>query len=135
MATAGPFRFRVLLAMRGIPAHLWSLGAAQRILGPSCTGLELASVTANQENMEEYLVAAWCIHPDFIPAEMIVAVPETDVPFFVEPPLFLRQHEMIRSEMPGLRYLVRIRNVEGLYWRTPTSTSDDDQAGDSNEES
>lgn len=34
MATAGPFRFHVLLAMSSIPVHLWSLDVVQRILGP-----------------------------------------------------------------------------------------------------
>ncbi|CAD6336108.1 unnamed protein product [Miscanthus lutarioriparius] len=53
-ASAGSFRFCVLLGMRGIPSHLWNVAAAQQILGPACAGLEPAQATASQENMSEY---------------------------------------------------------------------------------
>ena len=75
--------------MRGIPSHLWNVAAAQRILGHACAGLEPAQQTATQADMSEYFVAAWCVHPDLIPQEMIVAVPELEASFIVEPPLYL----------------------------------------------
>lgn len=78
MASAGSFRFKVLIAMTGI-------------LGYSCTKVEEAPPS---EDSREYLVAAWCMHPDFVPQEVIVAVPEPEVPFVVEPPLYLREHEI-----------------------------------------
>lgn len=55
---------------------------------------------------------------------MIVAVPEPEVPFIVETQLFLREHEIIHSELRALRYLVRIRVVEVQDWRTPPSSID-----------
>jgi hypothetical protein len=70
------------------------------------------------EDSREYLVAAWCMHPDFVPQEVIVAVPEPEVPFVVEPPLYLREHEIIHSELRALRYLVRIRVVEVQDWHS-----------------
>jgi hypothetical protein len=76
MASARSFRFKVLLAMTGVPSHVWSLNAAQRILGSSCAGLELPHITAGQEDMSEFLVSAWCIHPDLIAQEVVIAVPE-----------------------------------------------------------
>lgn len=36
MASTGSFRFKVLIAMKGIPAHLWGIPVAERILGYSC---------------------------------------------------------------------------------------------------
>lgn len=59
----------------------------------------MAPVTASQEDMSEFFVCAWCFHPDFVPQEVVIAVPEPEVPFVVEPPPFLRQHEIIRSEL------------------------------------
>ena len=64
------------------------------------------------DDLREYFVAAWCIHPRFIPQQKIVAIPEPEVPVVVEPPLYPRGHELIRSELPALLYLVRIRVVE-----------------------
>jgi len=119
--------------MREIPLHLWNVAAAQRILGHACAGLEPAQQTATQADMSEYFVTVWCVHPDLIPQEMTVAVPEPEALFVVEPPLYLRRHELIDSELLALRYLVRIRIMEGHDWRTPSSTSDDMPAGDSND--
>jgi hypothetical protein len=62
--------------LQGIPSHLSNVEVAQRILGPACAGLEPAQATASQDNMSEYFVAAWCVHRDMIPMEVIVAVPE-----------------------------------------------------------
>jgi hypothetical protein len=54
-------------------------------------------------------------------------MPEADVPFVVEPLLYLREHEVIviPSELSVLRYRVHIRVIEVQDWTTPTSSSDD----------
>jgi hypothetical protein len=81
---------------------------------------------------QEYIVAAWCLHPDFVPQEVIIAIPE----FVVEPPLYIREHEIIPSELGALDYLVRVCIVEVQDWRTPSSSLDlhsTDDSDDSND--
>ena len=53
-----------------------------------------------------------------------MTIPEPEVPFVVE---------LIRSELPALRYLVRIRLVETQDWNSPPSSSNDDAPGDSDD--
>jgi hypothetical protein len=98
IASAGAFRYKVLLGLRGLPAHTWAGTPTRRA----------------REDLRKYFVAAWCIHPRFIPQQKIIAIPESEVPFVVEPPLYLREYELIRSELPALRHLVRVRVVEVL---------------------
>lgn len=75
----------------------------------------------------------WCIHPRSIPQHKIIAIPELEVPFVVESPLYLHEHELIRSELPAVRYLVRIRVVEVQDWTVLPSCSSDDALGDSDD--
>jgi len=49
-------------------------------------------VTIEQEDVSKYFIVAWCIHPDLIPQEKIMAIHEPKVPFVIEPPLFFRRH-------------------------------------------
>jgi hypothetical protein len=84
----------------------------------------------DEDDRREFVVAGWCIHPNFIPQEKLIGIPEPDVPFVIEPPLYLREHEVIHLELIVLRYRVRIRVIEVQDWTTPTS-SDDDAPGDS----
>jgi hypothetical protein len=37
-----PLRFKVLLALENIPAHLWSVQMVQKIIGSTCLVFELA---------------------------------------------------------------------------------------------
>ena len=128
MASAGAFRFKVLVGMKGIPAHAHSAEVAQAILGSSCARVELASPVAVQdpEDERELFVAAWCAHPDLIHDEMIMAVPEKEEDHDGGSPLYLRPHEIIHTEVPALRYLVRTRIVEFQDWHTPPPSSDDE---------
>jgi hypothetical protein len=134
MGSAGAFRFRVLVGLKGIPSHARSKDTAQIILGSSCTNVEIANpeAVADQEDERELFVAAWCAHPDLVPDEKIMAVPEPEVEHDGGPPLFLRPHEIIHDEVPALRYLVRLRLIEFQDWHTPPPSSDDgmDFAGD-----
>lgn len=52
----------------------------------SCTNLEEAPQTMARDDLREHFTAAWCIHPRIILHEKIIAIPEPDVPFIVEPP-------------------------------------------------
>lgn len=109
IASAGAFRYKVLLGLRGLPAHTWAGTPTRRA----------------REDLRKYFVAAWCIHPRFIPQQKIIAIPESEVPFVVEPPLYLREHELIRSELPALRHLVRVRVVEVHDWTAPPPNDPD----------
>lgn len=80
MASAGAFRYRVLVGMKGIPSHARSAEMAQAILGSSSAKVELANPDAlnDPDDERELFVAAWCAHPDLVPDEMIMAVPEPE---------------------------------------------------------
>lgn len=64
---------------------------------------------------------------------MIVAVLEPNLLFIVEPPMYLREHEIIHSELRALRYLVRIRIVEVQDWCTLPTSPDDGSLDDSDD--
>lgn len=112
MASTGALGYKVLHGMSGMPAHTWDVSMAERILGSSCAKLKEAPPIVDRDDLREYFVAALSIHPRFIPREKIIAIPKPDVPFVVEPPLYIREHEAIRSELPALHNLVGIRVVE-----------------------
>ena len=96
--------------MRRVPLHARSTTVAQTILGSACARVELAPPEVTPEDDDrEFFVAAWCLHPRFIPEEKIIFIPE---PMVREGPLRLRADELIQEELPRLRYLVRIRIVE-----------------------
>jgi len=122
--------------MRRVPLHARSTTVAQTILGSACARVELAPPEVTPEDDDrEFFVAAWCLHPRFIPEEKIIFIPE---PMVREGPLRLRADELIQEELPRLRYLVRIRIVELQDWNTPEDDDghdrrgDDDDSGDSN---
>lgn len=79
----------------------------------------------------EFFVAAWCLHPRFITDEKIIFIPE---PHVLDP--------VVEAELPGLRYLVRIRLVAFQDWNTPPQSprggdhgggaDEDDSSDDSN---
>ncbi|KAJ1274165.1 hypothetical protein BS78_05G041900 [Paspalum vaginatum] len=101
MATPDKMRFKVLLVLRGIPAHAWSLDSAQRVLGSSCAGLEAARETIDKVDLKHFVVAAWCAHPHLIPSVKRLWVPEPKKPH--EPGnLFLREHEVMHTVFPGM---------------------------------
>lgn len=116
MASAGTLRFKVLVGLMGIPAHAWDVESAERILGSSCAHLVEAPGTLARDDLREFVVAAWCVHPNCIPQEEAMAIPEPELPFFIEPPLY--------SEFKLLRYRVRISIIEVQDWRTPDRLGD-----------
>jgi len=114
--------------MKGIPAHARSEETAQRILGSSCAHVQLADdgAVVDPDDERELFVETWCAHPDLVPNEKIMAVPEKEGEHDGGPPLFLRPEEIIHDEAPAMRYLVRLRVVEYQDWHTPPPSDDDD---------
>ena len=78
MASAGAFIFCVLVGMKGIPCHARSLEVVQLILGSACAEVQLAGEghVSDPDDDREIFAAAWCVHPDLIPDEKILAIPE-----------------------------------------------------------
>lgn len=113
--------------MKGIPSHVRSLETAQAILGSSSAKVDIADPEAllDPNDERELFVEAWCAHPDIIPDENIMAVPEPEEEHDGGSPLYLRPHEIIHDEVPMLRYLVRLRLVEFQDWHTPLMSSDE----------
>lgn len=74
-------------------------------------------------------MGTWCSHPDLVPDEVIVAIPEKEEEHDGGSPLYLRPWEIIHDEVPALRYLVRLRLVEFQDWHTPPPSSDNDYGG------
>ncbi|CAD6336234.1 unnamed protein product [Miscanthus lutarioriparius] len=141
MGSAGAFRYRVLVGMKGIPSHARSTATAQDILGSSSAKVDIANfdALADPDDERELFVAAWCAHPDLVPDEMIMAVPELEEEHDGGSLLYLRPHEIIHDEVPALRYLVRLRIIEFQDWHTPPTSWDEwmgadgsDDSGDSN---
>lgn len=132
MASAGSLRYKVLIGIKGMSAHIWGLPAAERILGSSCANLVAAPSTVAGEDRREFVVAAWCIHPSLIPGDKLIGIPEPEVPFVVEPPPFLRAHEIIHSDLPMLRYRARIRIIQVQDWTTSSGDEGPDDDSDDN---
>lgn len=128
MASAGAFRFRVLVGMKGIPAHARPEETAQIIVGSSSARVEIANPDAvtDPDDERELFVAAWCAHPDLVPDEKMIAIHEPELEQDGGSPLYLQPWEIIHDEVPALRYLVRIRLVEFQDRHTPPPSSDDD---------
>lgn len=74
----------------------------------------------------EFFVSSWCAHPDLVPDEVIMVVPEPEREQDGGLPLYLRPHEITHDDVPALRYLVRIRLIEFQDWHTPPLSSSND---------
>ncbi|CAD6222371.1 unnamed protein product [Miscanthus lutarioriparius] len=136
MGSAGAFRYRVLVGMKGIPSHARSSEVAQTILGSAGAKVEIADPDALSylEDEREFFVSTWCAHPDLVLDEIIMAVPEPEEEHDSGSPLYLRPHEIIHDDVPALRYLVHIRIVEFQDWHTTTPSSDDEFYGAGDDE-
>jgi hypothetical protein len=103
MASAEALRYKVLLGLRGMSAHIRDVSYAERILGSSCAKPKEAPQTVIRDDLWEYFVVAWCVYPRFIPHEKIVTIPEPDVLFVVEHSIYIGEHEAIRSGLLALQ--------------------------------
>lgn len=105
LASAGSFHYRVLVGMRRVLLHVRSRAVAHTVLGQVCAQIELAPLeTTPADDDTEFFVAAWCLHPRFIPEEKIIFIPEPDarVPGNA---LTVHADVIMLNRLPGLRYL------------------------------
>ncbi|RLN35525.1 hypothetical protein C2845_PM03G29060 [Panicum miliaceum] len=123
-ASLASFRFRVLIEFTGIPAHARNLGTARTVLDTSCSDLVEAPPELTDDHRKKFFICAWCFHPDLVPQQKLVFIPEPPEPYD-ESGLFLRPHEIIHSKHDGLWYNVKIRIVEVQDWNLPSGSSDD----------
>ncbi|CAL4948394.1 unnamed protein product [Urochloa decumbens] len=128
MASFEPLLFKVLLDMKGIPGHLWESEVAQRIVGSSCLIIQTVPDVASRRNMRTFTVAAWAVHPDLIPQEVVIVVPEKEEPFSPGN-LFLRPEELIHASKGSLRYRVSVEIREVQDWRERSSSPSEDGRG------
>jgi hypothetical protein len=71
--------FEVTMALRGVPGHAWNEDTGRQILAPACSKIKLSLQSAAGPDLRSLVVRAWCIHPDLIPQEKIIFIPEPDV--------------------------------------------------------
>lgn len=130
------FRYRVLVGLKGLLSHARSEVVAQTFLGSAGAKVEFANPDAlsDLDVERELFVASWCAYPDLVPDEVIMAIPEPEEEHDGGPPLFLRPHNIIHTEVPALRYLVRIRLIEFQDWHTLPTSSDDEFYGDGDDD-
>jgi hypothetical protein len=78
--------------MKGIPSHAHSSEVAQTILGSTGAKAEVANPDAllDPNDERELFVSTWCAHPDLVPDEIIMAVPEPEEEHDDGSPLYLR---------------------------------------------
>jgi hypothetical protein len=97
-ALFAPLRYKVLLIVDNITAHIWSVQMVQEIIGSSCLIFEPALTSAEGSDLSQFMVVAWVVDPDLIPQEVGCVIPELEGSSVVgESPLFLRAPEMIHS--------------------------------------
>jgi hypothetical protein len=126
-ASVAPMLFKVLLDLRGIPAHLWDLEIAQCVIRSSSLIIQAALVALSKRDMKTFAVVSWCIDPDPIPEQVVLVIPEKDA-LYVEQGLFLRSEELIHSTKRILQYRVLIDIRETQDWWPQSSSSDDDDS-------
>lgn len=116
-------RYRVMLEIRGLPAHAWSAATAQVILGDSCATPELTPITVARADLRRFQTVVWCSDPDLIPNEAVIRIPEK-VDVSGDNNLFLRPKETIHHDLRLLRYRVEIEILEIHDWNDSGSSDD-----------
>jgi hypothetical protein len=59
-----PLRYKVLLAIDNLPAHVWSPKIVQTIIDSFCLGFEITLASLNREDLSRFFVVTWSIHPN-----------------------------------------------------------------------
>ncbi|RLN18922.1 hypothetical protein C2845_PM02G17040 [Panicum miliaceum] len=111
MAEGESMRYRVLVKIRGIPAHAWSTTTAQIVLADAYATPELTPTTAAWADLRRFQVVVWCSDPDLIPNEAVIRIPEC-VDSLGDNVLFLRPQQIIHHDLPLLRYKIEIEILE-----------------------
>jgi hypothetical protein len=133
-ALFSPLRFKVLLSIDNIPAHVWSMDTAQVILGSSCLVFDAVPSSRSGEDLSRFLVAARAIHPSLIPEEVGCVNPEPEEPFVEhEPPLSLLALEIIHSKLDTLQFRVFIKVLEVHDFSIPDDSGDEHSGSDPSE--
>ncbi|KAG2557094.1 hypothetical protein PVAP13_8NG182104 [Panicum virgatum] len=120
-ADAEVMRYRVLLEIRGFPAHAWSAASAQALLGDACAVPELTPTTAARADLRRFQTVIWCSDPDLIPNAPVIRIPEK-VDDFWPNNLFLWLEEIKYHELRFLRYNVEIEILEIHDWNDSGSS-------------
>ncbi|RLM84911.1 hypothetical protein C2845_PM04G26310 [Panicum miliaceum] len=123
-ASADSMFFRVLVELRGIPAHAWSVESAWSALGAACTCPEPTPDTVARRDLRRFQAAVWCSDPDLIPNLSFLRIPEPLNPNFGAE-LYLRPDEIIHHQLRLLCYRIEIEILEIQDWRERSDGSSD----------
>jgi len=102
--------YRVLLEIRGFPAHAWSATTAQIILGDACAAPEPTPTTTASADFRCFQTVVWCSDPDLIPNEAVVRIPEK-VADPEDNNLFLQPDEIIHHELRLLAIKLKLKSL------------------------
>jgi hypothetical protein len=62
------------------------LYCSKDLFAPVCSKLEASPQTLAKVDMRRFVVSAWCTHPDLIPCEKIIFIPEPELMHVYGPP-------------------------------------------------
>jgi hypothetical protein len=71
-------------------------------------------VTASKVDLRQFVVIAWCVHPDLILTEKLLITPELDKAHMLRS-IFYNNH-------PALSYRVEIDILEVVEWNLPSDS-------------
>jgi hypothetical protein len=111
-ARFSPLRYKVLLAIDNVSAHVWLLEVVQTIIASLCLSFELAPASVSRTNMSHFFMVAWALNLDLIPNEVGCAIPEPEEPVVGLPLLFVRAEELIHSKQDSLQFRAFIHVLE-----------------------
>jgi hypothetical protein len=121
-----PFRFKILLSVTNVPAHVRSVETVQEIVGSSCLVSEVSPRSLDQSDLSRFLVVVWARHPYLVPTEVACSVSKPADPFVdAQRPLFLRAHEIIHSKCNLLHFRTFVHIVEVHDFDLPESSNND----------
>ncbi|EER88477.2 hypothetical protein SORBI_3010G159300 [Sorghum bicolor] len=117
------FSLRVVVALRGLPAHARKVAVAQLRLGTCCCEVQVSNVRDRSiDDDREFFVQAWCKDPSLILPVDSIFIPEPLLPGVPDP-----------GVRRGLRYQVFARVVELQGLRPPPRPPDNDDDDDADE--
>jgi hypothetical protein len=124
-----PLRFKVLLVLENLPAHVWSVECAQVIIGSSCLCFEPGLQSVSMTDMTCFYLVIWTIHLDLIPVRSIVLFLSRSGHRRWEPPppTLPRTKELIHSKRDTLQYRILIHVLE-VHDFSPLFNFDDDSS-------
>lgn len=129
MGEGETMKYRVLLEIRGFPAHAWSAATAHVVLGEDCAAPDPTPTTVARADTRRFQTEVWCSDPDRIPNEAFIRIPER-VPGLGNNLLFLRPEEVIHHHLSLLRYKVEIEILEIQDWTDSDSFDGTDMLPD-----